>query len=125
MAGRCFSTSGILMPSSREIKQPMFEGTGTNGLNEVSISGVNRSLEDWEIGARRRTWIHLNRGQHPELKSYPVDTIVGAIDSVHVFLSDDVPLGRVRSRIAGQVREEPLDENVEVEVIDYASKERR
>ena len=35
------------------------------------------------------SWIHLNRGQHPELKDYPVDTIVTTINSVPIFLSDD------------------------------------
>jgi hypothetical protein len=71
-------------------------------------------------GQGHASWVYLNRGQHPELKGYPVDTIVTTINSVPIFLSDNVPLGRVRYRIAGQVREEPLIEDEEVEVIDYS-----
>ena len=65
------------------------------------------------------SWIYLNRGQHQELKGYPVDTIVATIDSVPIFLSDDIPLDRVRYRIAGQVREEQIIQS-EAEVIDYS-----
>jgi hypothetical protein len=83
-------------------------------------SYLREVIEDIYRRFGQASWIHLNRGQRPELKSYPVDTIVATIDSVHVFLSDDLPLDHVRYQIAGQVREEPLDENVEVEVIDYS-----
>ena len=85
------------------------------------LEGYLRSVIE-EIHKRSQgqaSWIHLNRGQHPELKGYPVDTIVTTINSVPIFLSDDIPLDRVRYRIAGQVREEQIIQG-EVEVINYA-----
>jgi len=57
-------------------------------LREI-VEGIHKSCNG------HASWIHLNRGQHQELKGFPLDTLVATIHSVPIFLSD-VALGKVR-----------------------------
>jgi hypothetical protein len=60
---------------------------------EAYLRGV---IEEIHKRHGQASWIHLNRGQHPELEGYPVDTTLAMIHSTLIFLSDDVPLDHVR-----------------------------